>query len=577
MRCSVPPRSAILVVGAWLLLFHSTARGGVIPDVQFGLTELSGSEADAPVLVPVYLSCPAVQTVTVDYTASGGTATPNGDFNLPNGQLTIDAGDVSGGIALAVVDDPASEPGLPETVTITLSNPVNAVLGTNASFTFRILDNDNPTWPGDIPTPSSVTAVDTTGANLGGNTSGITCQPATESTPQYLWIVKNNPPVLYRLAKQGATWGPSSGWPSTGVTMRYVPGSTVYPGSPDSEGITMAEWEGASVYVCAERNGSSSSRLSVLRYDTSGVTVATTTINAAQEWSLNHVAGNADTVDESPSSNGGFEGITWAPDSFLTASGFRTDSGELYDPNAPQFSGHGGGLFFLALEEVAKIYAYALNNNGTFTRVAKLNVTSLQKTVSIEFDRDTGSLWIACDSDGGACSTRHVVFRINRNPNSPDFGRFVQRRLYNKPLNLPDSNIEGLAIAPETTCAAGVKDVFWVDDSGSPGTTLYRGTIPCGCAARDSDDDGADDCIDECPDDPLKTLAGNCGCHMTDWLVTGDLDHSGYLDGGDLQPLADAILEISTEAVDLCAADFNGNGVMDIGDVDGVICRLLGE
>ncbi|MBK8269239.1 MAG: hypothetical protein IPK83_13405 [Planctomycetes bacterium] len=558
-----------------VLVLGTTARADVVPTVQFGLTELSGSEADTPVRVPVYLSCPTEQAVTVNYVV-GGSATPNSDFVLSNGQVTFDPGNSIIEIAIDVNDDLILESGLPETVVITLSNPVNALLGTKSSFTIRILDNDDPTWPGDIPTPSSVSAVDTVGANLGGNTSGITCQPATESTPQYLWIVKNNPPVLYRLAKPGATWEPSSGWPTAGVTMRYVPGSTVYPGSPDSEGVTKAEWGEASVYVCAERNGSSSSRLSVLRYDTSGVTGATTTINAAQEWVLNHVAGNADSVDEVPSSNGGFEGITWAPDSFLVSSGFRTDGSELYNPNAPQYAGHGSGLFFIAMEDFAKVYVYALKAGGTFVRVAKLNVSSLQKTVSIEFDRDTGTLWVACDSDGGACLSRHAVFRINRNPHSPDYGRFVQRRLYNKPLNLPNSNIEGFAIAPETDCADGVKEVFWVDDSGSPGTTLFRGTIPCGCAALDSDDDGANDCEDECPDDSLKTAGGNCGCHQFDWLITGDIESSGDLDGSDVQSLINAILSVSTDPADLCAADFNGNGMIDIGDVDGVICRLLG-
>ena len=70
-------------------------------------------------------------------------------------------------------------------------------------------------------------------------------------------------------------------------------------------------------------------------------------------------------------SNLGFEGITWVPDSYLTANGFVDQStGAAYDP--ADYAGHGTGLYFLALEKNGHLYAYALNGDGTSHRVADI-------------------------------------------------------------------------------------------------------------------------------------------------------------------------------------------------------------
>lgn len=94
--------------------------------------------------------------------------------------------------------------------------------------------------------------------------------------------------------------------------------------------------------------------------------------------------------------NGGFEGITWVPDSFLTAGGFRDDHTKApYDPAA--YAGHGTGLYFVGLEDTGKIYAYALDQaGGGFTRVATI-ASGFPKVMELEFDPETGSLWSVCD------------------------------------------------------------------------------------------------------------------------------------------------------------------------------------
>jgi len=550
------------------------------PVVQFARSIYSGSEAISPVAVELTLSEPSVGTVTVDLVRSGTAATP-ADFTLSSLQVPFADGTSSAQVFLTIVNDNAIEPPPFETIILTLANPSGAVIGPISTFTYQIIDNDNPTWPADIPTASTVTAVDTTSANLGSNSSGATCQPATQTEPEYLWIVKNGPPTLHRLVRNvNGTWGPSTGWPSAGLTLRYVLGSSQYPGEPDSEGVTKAEWAGSSLYVCCERNGSGVSRLSVLRYDTAGVTAGTSTRDAAREWNLTHVNGNADTIDETPSANAGLEGISWIPDAHLVARQFRTDAGILYDPNAPEYAGHGTGLFVVALETDAVMYVYALKADGTFKRVAKVSPTGLQVIVALEFDRDTGLLWAACDNSDTACGNKHAVFEVNNNSLSATFGRLVLRRIYNKPAQLPPTavtrNFEGFAIEPESACLDGSKRVFWVNDSGTPGITLYQGALPCGCGDIDTDLDGAADCEEECPADSLKTYPGLCGCGWPDAALKGDFDLSSAVDGRDIGLFVNAITSQSLAARDLCAGDFNQDQMLNDLDLPGMTEALIG-
>ena len=56
--------------------------------------------------------------------------------------------------------------------------------------------------------------------------------------------------------------------------------------------------------------------------------------------------------------------------------------------------------------------------------------------------------------------------------------------MYARPAGLPNVNIEGFAIAPDSTCVDGVKEAIWSDDgisaAGHEGHALYSGTFPCG-------------------------------------------------------------------------------------------------
>ena len=108
--------------------------------IQFGSTESSGEENITSVDIPVTLSEASGADTTVNYSVTGGTATNGSDYNLQDGTVTIPAGEISTNITLPIINDVLKEDS--ETITIELSNPTNATLGANTTFTYTIIDDD---------------------------------------------------------------------------------------------------------------------------------------------------------------------------------------------------------------------------------------------------------------------------------------------------------------------------------------------------------------------------------------------------------------------------------------------------
>lgn len=92
---------------------------------------------------------------------------------------------------------------------------------------------------------------------------------------------------------------------------------------------------------------------------------------------------------------------------------------------------------------------------------------------------------------------------------------------------------------------------LWVNGNGNLIEFCQTGD-PC---EIDSDNDGTVDCEDDCPNDPNKTIPGNCGCGVTE---TGDCNNSGGETG------------TPTDITDLKASKIEcGEVTLIWGDVDG--------
>ena len=97
---------------------------------------VSSSGSEPFTALTVYLSAAAGRDVTVDYAVTG-TATEGTDFSLPNGYITIPAGDTTGEITISNINSSLANVG--KTIIVTISSPANASLGDEDVHTYTIL------------------------------------------------------------------------------------------------------------------------------------------------------------------------------------------------------------------------------------------------------------------------------------------------------------------------------------------------------------------------------------------------------------------------------------------------------
>jgi len=118
--------------------------GPATPSASVTVTGGSVIEGDAgtrSITFTVAISAPVSENALVDYATSDGTAVAGADYTATTGRLAILAGATSAIVTVDVAGDTAFE--FDETLTLTLSNPVAAVLGAAASATGTITNDDD--------------------------------------------------------------------------------------------------------------------------------------------------------------------------------------------------------------------------------------------------------------------------------------------------------------------------------------------------------------------------------------------------------------------------------------------------
>lgn len=191
--------------------------GSATPVVGFSNGSSSGSESITNVTIPVTLTNPPAGAVTVNYAATGGTATGGGtDYTLTSGTLTFN-GTTTQNISVTVVDDGAAES--TETIVITLSSPSSGVTLGTATHTYSINDNDSGGGAALVASGAAGSAnahtVDMPSLNSTGSSVGYMCTSSAgnlvvSDNKGGTWteIDSQGPATEARLWKgTGATWG----------------------------------------------------------------------------------------------------------------------------------------------------------------------------------------------------------------------------------------------------------------------------------------------------------------------------------------------------------------------------------
>ncbi len=305
-------------------------------------------------------------------------------------------------------------------------------------------------WPGGAVTYTNAAA-------FTPNFSGIKYVPGNQFMNDVIWGVDNDS-VIWKLKWNIQNWG---GWiadPAWGINGR--PLNVAY----DSEGITF----GSSTkygYFSTERIGAGVSRLSILRFSTLNPAAPGAVLTPTNEWVLTALLPVAD-------SNRGLEGLTFIPDYYLQANGFKTNANVLYNP-ASYPNRVESGIFFAGLEENGNIYGFVLNNGNTASLISSFSSGETRIT-DLDFDPNTGYLWTSCDNQ---CAGRHRVFTITN-------GVFTVKEIFNPPTAaMAALNIEGFTIEPESRCdiITNRKYAYWSNDDNGQ---LIRAEIKCDEEAR---------------------------------------------------------------------------------------------
>ena len=121
---------------SWSFATHHTP----IPEVTFSAGTYSINENDGTATITVNLTGSSLQTVTVGYTTSNGTATAGSDYVAAAGTLTFTPGQTSQTFQVTILDDAMKE--ADETINLSLSSPSHANLGSPTAATLTVIDDD---------------------------------------------------------------------------------------------------------------------------------------------------------------------------------------------------------------------------------------------------------------------------------------------------------------------------------------------------------------------------------------------------------------------------------------------------
>ena len=225
------------------------------PRVRFSAAGYTVSEANATATITVQRTGATTPVVSVNYGTSDGTAVAPSDYQTTAGVLTFLAGQTSKTFTVPVVNDLLAEGN--QSVNLTLTNPIGALLGTPATAVLTLTDNDTG---GTVTLSAAAYSVPENGlvtisvARTGGTGGGVTVHYATSDPGGPAGATAG---ADYDAASGDLTFGPNETTKTITVQTHGVTSNkavTITLSSP-SVGATLGTPSVATLWIVAEPAG----------------------------------------------------------------------------------------------------------------------------------------------------------------------------------------------------------------------------------------------------------------------------------------------------------------------------------
>lgn len=234
---------------------------------------------------------------------------------------------------------------------------------------------------------------------------------------------------------------------------------------PDAEGITV-DGDGY-VYIASERDNSAKgvNYNMVLMVDPS---VESADLVALKQWDLTASLPQV-------SANMGIEAVEWVSNEAVNGKLFDQNTNSTFN-SANYPDAVADGVFFVALEDNGHVYAYVLNEDGTFVQIADIDA-KIGGAMALDYDTYENVLWVVADNGYD-----------NRAAKVTLTGKKDVNVVHVMPATGVDitANYEGFAIADATYTINGKRPVYRFMDGVTSGA-LSIGFIACDYVEKDDD------------------------------------------------------------------------------------------
>lgn len=276
-------------------------------------------------------------------------------------------------------------------------------------------------WPASLPPEPGVVGL----AGLDPGFSRSLSGAVWDGTNRALWVLRGDGAVTWRLV------------PDPSVPEGFRIDHTSSLGTVDVESLVIPDPVGAptTLYVMVEL----AEQIRV--YDASGPTAVLVRTFATSPWLP-------------AEGTSGSEGLAFVPDEALSAWGFVDPSG------SPRTSQLGlGGLFFVGHQNGGQIYVFDLPAGDEPIGYVGAYDTARAETSGLEFDHDTGRLYVWHGSD--YCDLE--VVRLSSTDAGGPNRKLDTESIWDYP---DDPNIEGIALLGLSDCVDGARPLVLTTDDG---------------------------------------------------------------------------------------------------------------